>query len=230
MSRIDSKDAERDLKRFATKAIPHANRDAINQTAFAARGMWIKRVRDTFTLRNTFTTRQIIVEKARGTDMHSMRAVLGSKAPYQGSREDRQTKRKRGKHGIAVPTAAAAGQTGRRTRPIRKAYQLRAIRLAKSPSGSVRQKNAVAIRKAITSGRRIAYLRVGNRHSIVRVLGAARARRHRFRTLYDLSKPVIGIRAAPTLGPVVRDARKMAPVIFHQCVARQLRINGVFGY
>ncbi len=224
-----TKQAVDDLNKLSRKALPHAHRDSINHVAFAARTMWIERVQKTFTLRNTYTKRSIVVDKARGTNIRLMRAVLGSRADYMGDREDGQTKRKRGKHGVAVPTAAAAGQTGRsRTRLIRAAFALKAIRLGRGARGTDRQRNAVAIRQAITSGRRVAFLRIGNRRSLVRVLGSLKRRKHKFRTLYDLSRARIRIKPAPTLKPVVKEARKIAPFVYLRMIHEQIARNRLF--
>lgn len=225
MSRVEglikqTKAFEKDLGTFHRNAVPHANRNALNQTAFAARKMWITNVRKEFTNRNTFTTRQIRVVKASGTNLHKMKAVIGSLAPYMGKREKGETKRAKGR-GVAIPTAAAAGQSGRkRTRLIRKAFRLRSIRLPSRGKGSEAQRNAVSIRKAVASGKRVAYLERGNQRGLVRIGG--RARKRTFRTIYNLSRRTVRVKPEPTLAPTMASARQFAPLVYREALKAEI--------
>ena len=223
----DVKRFERHLKFFAAKAVPHANRDAINGMAFGARKVWIKEVQQAFTLRNTWTTRQIRVVRATGIDMARMQSVVGSLAPYMDEREFGETKHKKGKHGIAIPTSAAAGQTGRRrTKVIQRRNALKAIRLHQAVRGGQKQRNAAAIRIAIKSGRRVVYLEKGNRRGLVRITGGKR--RPKLRTLYDLSKATVKVKAEPTLGRTMEQATQTAPLFYKAALIAQLKRNRLF--
>lgn len=220
-----SREFEASLLVMRRKAWPHATRDAVNESAFVGRKLWVKEVKDSFVNRNPFTVRSLRVEKARGTLIVEQHAVLGSVADYMDEQEDGETKTSRGK-GVAIPTAAAAGQQGRvRTKVIQRRYALKAIQLHQAVSGSRERKNAAAIAQAVRGGRRVAFLDKGDRRGIVRVMGSKK--KPRVRVLYDLSHPSVRRAAEPTLGRTIDRVRSMVPAIYAGALLKQLRRHGI---
>jgi hypothetical protein len=211
------------LKDLPAKALPHAARNTLNGAAFAARAEFNQRLGKNLTLRNTFTTRGTIVEKARGTNVNTMQAVLGNTRSYVGEREGNATNVKRGKHGVAVPTPAAAGQggTGKRTKTIRRKNFLSALSIARRVSGSPKRRNAAALRMA-AKGTGVAYLDLGRRKGLFRVTGSAK-RGMRITMLYDLSKPTTEVKARPSMQQAIEAVSAQLPAIALKAFEDQLR-------
>lgn len=227
---VDTRDFDRlkhDLEVTAKRAVPHAARNAVNRCAFEARAGWVAETRSTFVQRNTFTERSLQVDKARGTDMASMAATVGSTADYMARREDGELKGpKHGKH-VAIPTVSGA-RGGAITSPIRKPNRLSAIRLAPRPGSTSKQRNAIAIRMARAKGQRFAFLETPRGGGIVRVLGGKR--KGPVRMVWDLSRGAVRIKPMPSLQ---RTLTKLGPrfVAIHEgAILEQLKRNKVLGY
>jgi hypothetical protein len=220
---------ERDLGRFVLQAVPHATRNAINSVAFLTRKQWVSEIQKSFTLRNTWTVRQLRVEKANGTDISTMQAVVGSLADYQGRREEDSTLHKRGRVGIAIPTPAAAGQAAsatKRTRLITTRNKLGAIQL-KRVRGGRDKKNAVAIAMARRAGGGVVYLDWrGGKRGLYRVTG----KHGKLRKLYDLSHDVVKIKKRPTLARVLTVVGPLVPGIAQAALVGQLKRWRMLGY
>src|SRR5688500_5442350 len=103
------KELVRDLKTAREKALPYAVKTSLNTAAFEARKVWQGEIRRSFTNRNAFTERSVLVERASGNDARRMFATVGSTAPYMGTQEEGGTVKGRGKR-KAIPGPAAAGQ------------------------------------------------------------------------------------------------------------------------
>jgi len=230
MFEIDVKDANRlarDLDHFAKKSVPHAARNALNDLAFTGRRVWAEEQRQTFTVRNTWTGRQNRVDKARGTNVRTMQATLGSLAEYMDEREFGETKQKKGKHGVPIPTLYARG--GSKKRRVRKPHRLPQIRLSHSGSSKRgRQERAVAIKRAFSSGNKFVYLEQGNRKGIIKLLGSRR--KPKYRTVWDLSRPTVRVEPVPTLQPALVKLNKLGPSIWTRALIDQARRNQVLGY
>lgn len=218
----DARAFEARLANIRDRAIPHAVRDALNELAFVARAEWVDIIGARFTLRNRFTERSLRVTKARGTDMGSMQAVVGSTADYMRDQEQGARKGKRGKHGLAIPTPAAAGQSpkaSKRTRVIRRGYYLGAMRVVDRVQGSQRAKNAAAIAMAKRTGG-IAYLETENNKGLYRIMGTKK--RPKPRMIYSLNESSVTIEPTRTLSAAMLEANARAPAITIAAMQRQI--------
>ncbi len=213
----------RTLERIRAKALPHATRDTLNQLAFDGRKVWQKTMGKAFTLRNTFTTRSFAVTKATGTNMRDMQSVLGSLQPYMRDQELGATQGSKGKHGVPIPTPTASGEgmsANPRKRLVRRANWLSAIRLGSRPGSSAKQRNAIAISRAKRDGTKTAFLELGKRKGIVRIMGGKKGK---LRMVWDMSKRSISIPQTPTLEPTMEVMRKRGPRIAERHALLQIR-------
>lgn len=224
-------EARRDLQTFASKAVPYAARNALNTIAFEARGEWQRQIKGSFTLRNRFTERSILVTKAQGRDVSRMASFVGSVAPYMGDQESGATVR--GKSGLkGIPAPAAAGQQpgGKRTRLVRAANRLGAINVAHPRlTGSRQQRNAIALAVARRKGQKVALLeRPKGGKGLFRLMGGKR--RIRTRLLWDFSKRSVRVKSEPTLQRTLSAVSRKVPHILLASTLEQLRRNRIFGY
>lgn len=204
--------AAKTLEDVRSKALPYAAREGINTIAFELQREWQGQIKRAFVLRNSFTARSVRVEKAKGLDVRSMKAVVGSVAPYMDEQEFGATKTKHGKHGVPVPTSSAAGQAqgATRTRPVQRRNYQSAIQLRNRISGTRQRKNAAAIAQAVRSGTRTAFIETSSgRKGIVRITGTKRLK---LRMIWDLSKDSVRTAPEPTLGRSMKsmDGRSMS--------------------
>lgn len=214
---------DRDLKLMRKRAIPHAIRDGLNNTAFEARKTWQDEIHRTFTTRNRFTENSVRVEKARGIDIRNMQAVVGSVAPYMHDAEFGVTESKKGKHGSPIPTSVASGE-GRgtsRKRPVRRPNQHRNIDLKPTRRGSRHQRNAGAIQNAKAKGFKHVFLDLGRRKGIFRLSGGKR--RTKLDMIWDLSHSTVRIKPHPTLQPTVKTVEGFAPGIHRRALIKQFQ-------
>lgn len=229
----DLRRLERDLETLKSKAVPYALRNSLNTAAFEGRKLWLEEQRGELVLRNTWTARQVRVEKARGLNVRNMVAVVGSLAPYMREQEFGGRRSGGGRHGLPIPTSVAAGQgmgTQPRTRLVRGANKLGAIRLTTRGRnrGHRRQRNAIAIAQAIKSGSKYVFLELENSKGIFQITGGRR--KPRIRMIWDISRGSVVIPPHPTLGPALESLGYMMPRIHAQAFLEQLRMHGVFGY
>lgn len=224
-------EARRDLRNFAERAVPFAARNALNTLAFEARTQWQREIRGAFTLRNRFTERSILVTKAQGRDINRMAALVGSTAPYMGDQE--QGALVRGRSGLkGIPAPAAAGQQpgGKRTRLVRAANRLGAIKVSHPTlKGDRRQRNAIALALARRKGQTVALLeRPKGGKGLFRLMGGKR--KVRTRLLWDFSKRAVRVPAEPTLQRTLKAVERKGEHILQASILSELRRNHVFGY
>jgi hypothetical protein len=155
---------ENNLDKFGEFALPRAVVNTLNRAAFYNREVAVRVTKGTFTLRNTFTTRSIQVNKAVShRKIARIYSEMGSTQDYMAKQEEGFQEKASGPHGIAIPTAAAADQQGQeRTRPIRRKNYLANIRINKVGI-RMRSNNSVKatrkqlmwlVREAVNSSRR----------------------------------------------------------------------------
>src|SRR4051812_15571382 len=149
---------QRELEQLAKRAIPYAARETLNGLAFAGRKIWQEQMASSLTLRNQFTQRRALVERATGSRMSEMEATLGHTEDYMRRLEAGIGERAR-RGGLAIPTEAAAGQAkgslpAGRKRAVRASLVIRVLGKLKRQSGSMPRKarNARAVREAIKNG------------------------------------------------------------------------------
>jgi hypothetical protein len=222
---------QRQLQTLASRSLPFAARETVNGMAFAGRAAWQEEMRHALTLRNRFTERRALVERATTLRMSRMQAVLGHTEPYmatlEGGGAERADKRFR-----PIPTEVAAGQAKGSTKSGRK----RAVRVANiithlsrripggGKSGSRKARNAKAIQGAIRTGRRLALLDLGKRKGIFRITGRKKLN---ISMLYDLTRRVTPVPRVPTLRRAVERASAKGPELASRALEKQFeRLKG----
>lgn len=231
--------AEKDLRLFREKAIPYAVRNTLNDAAFVGRRLWQKKMRKAFTLRNRWTQRSALVERAHGTDLGSMESQLGSAEAYLAQQEEGFVERAKGKHGVPIPTSAAADQDGAnpRTNLVNPTRYLSAINLAKRPGAVSRQaRNYAAMAQAAKAGTRFVLLELrGGKMAIFEAsshLGNVQTGNDSLtmRMVWDLSRKSVSVDAHPTMSPALDDLLPQLPSIQRRHIIKQLQRAKVFGY
>lgn len=216
MVKIDTKDLmklERRLGAIRRTAIPYAERAAVNGMAFEGRANSVASIQRNFTLRNRWTVSGLRVDKATAGKPY---AEMGSLRPYMETQELGGSKRRKGKHGVPIPTSFAAGMGLKRrprTRPVRKINYMTNIRL---PGGrrhgkNQKQANAIAARKAAP----YAYFKTTRAEGIFKIQG------RKAKMVYDLSRPSVDITRRPWLRPAV--ASIQAETHFYKALQFQLK-------
>lgn len=223
---IEDNGLKRDLETVAKRAVPHAIRNGLNAIAFEGRKLWQAELGSKLILRNDWTTRRILVEKAKGTDVQSMQSVLRSPDEYLEKQEKGGTE----KH--AVPTGVATGE-GRganpRKRLVRRPNQVSAITLGtRARTGGRKQRNAAAIRIAAAQGKKFVFLELQKRKGLFKIKGGKR--RPMVDMVWDTTKKAHRVNPTPTLGPAVRKLEQRAPALMRSAFVDQLRRHKAFGY
>lgn len=224
---------QRQLERIAKRSVPFAARELVNSLAFEGRKIWQQEMASDLVLRNQFTQRRALVERARTLDMRRMEATLGHTEPYMRMLEFGESERA-AHEWRPIPTESAAGQArgslaGGRKRAVRPRSvitKLGAIKSGGSAGRPRKARNARAVREAIKSGRKLALLDFGRRKGIYRVSGSLK-RKAKLTKLYDLSRRVTPMPKVPTLERTLAKVRLIAPSIAHRVLTRQLQRAGV---
>lgn len=217
---------QRELEQLAKRSIPYAARETLNGLAFAGRKIWQDEMASSLTLRNAFTQRRVLVDRATGSRMSDMQAVLGHTEDYMRRLEYGIGERAR-RGGLAIPSEAAAGQAkgslpAGRKRAVKRSLVIRVLGKIKRQSRSMPRKarNARAVRDAIKNGTRLAYLELDRRRGIYKIMGGKK--RPQIRKLYDLSRRAVPLPRIPTLQRTLDAALLQAPTIALAAVQRQL--------
>jgi hypothetical protein len=218
---------QRELETIAKRSVPFAARETVNNLAFEGRAAWQDEMRQSLTLRNRFTERRALVDRARTLRMSSMEARLGHTEEYMRLLEEGKPE-KAAKRFRAVPTEVAAGQakgslSGGRKRAVRAASiitRLGSLKLAGAHLRSRKANNARAVRGAIRTGRRLALLDLGRGAGIYRIMGGKR--RPKVVKLYDLTRRRTPMPRTPTLQRALTRALSKGPAIAFAALERQL--------
>ncbi len=231
--------AEKDLKLFRAKAMPYAIRNGLNDAAFVGRRLWQRKMRAAFTLRNQWTQRSALVDRASGLDIGSMESALGSAQEYLAQQEEGFIEHAKGKHGVPIPTSAAADQDGAnpRTNLVNSNRYLSAITLSKRVSAVSRQaRNFAAMKQAEKAGTRFVLLELrGGKMGIFEGSAGFGNLSHarnstKLRMVWDLSRKSVNVDAHPTMEPALADLVPKLPSIQQKHIIRQLQRAKVFGY
>jgi hypothetical protein len=221
----DLKQYEKDLLQLRRHAFPFVTRQTLNAMAFEARGAWQGNIRESMTLRNKFTERGVLVDKAEGLDISRQQSTVGHRAPYMLGQEQGHTKIAKGSEGVPIATGYAAGQRGQaeRTRLPRRPNTMKSIALAKRSrvKGTKRQRNLVAIKQAAGSGEKYVFLDLGRSRGIFKVVGGKR--KPKINMVWDMSRRSVVIKRNPTMAPAVATTVKGAPVHYRKALVFQLR-------
>lgn len=197
--------SDKNLKRFERMlgdmrdtSVKFAQRNTLNDIAFDARKNAVENIKKDFVNRNTFTQRQLRVERARYTGDS---AELGHLQEYMEKQENS------GKGAKYIPSPASAGQSNKarkRTKSIRKANYMNAIGRAykvKKIAGSLKEQNISYLKQAKEAGAKTVILNKGNGRGIglYRVMGSKR--KPKSRLLYTLLKANVPIKKHPWMQP-----------------------------
>lgn len=216
----------RDLERTAKKAVPYAIRQALNDIAFAAKGHLQGNIRKEFILRNKWTERSVMVERARGLNPRQMQSAVFSKLDYLEKQEHGGTSTH------AVPTGVATGE-GRGANPrrklVRRPNQVSAIALGeRARKGSRKQRNAAAIHMAAKQGKKFVFLQLQRKIGLFKIRGGKR--KPMVDMIWDTSQKSHRIKPTKTLEPAVARAEVAMPKLMTNALIKQLRMHKVFGY
>lgn len=242
---VDTKEIEKfynkleDIKRTA---IPFAVRNALNDTAFRARKLWIHKIKKQMVLKNTYTTsgRNIRVEKAKGLKVNSMESIVGAIESYMAMQETGGVETKKGKHGVSIQTSVATGEGrgAKRRRTVRGVNKMARIILAKRHGNSPRQRNAVAIKQAAKKGHKHVFLELNDDRAGLfkiqmksrnvkgtrnKISGLKEKVVGRLDMVWDLSRSSVRVPRNPTLGPTVDAMNKVAPRLYITRLKEQIR-------
>ena len=224
-----------DLDKLVKRALPYAARETVNTLAFEGRRIWQDEMASSLTIRNAFTQRRALVERARTTNIDAMEARLGHTEEYMRRLEFGEPERAE-KHWRPIPTEIASGEgkgalSGGRKKAVRRPNIITALGSLKGKSFAGRPRkarNARAIAQALKSGKRLALLDMGRRKGIYRVKGSKR--RPELLKLYDLSRRVTPMPRIPTLQRTMGKTSPLGPQVAYRALLKQLRRAGVKGY
>ena len=221
MSRV--KKYARLLKRAGPNAMKYASANYLTTLAFEARKQWQADIPGAMTVRSRGTVKRIGVDKARPVSINQQVSAVGHMANYMKTQESGDSRRKRGKHGIPIP-AAAAGTRGPSRRKLGKKNYRSNIDLSVRAPGDGKKQVAIAFSMARKrGGSREFFLELApNRKGIYRITSGAK--RGRMKKIWDLSKSSVVIPENPTMLPAVRKAVKIhGASAWRKSVAFQLR-------
>lgn len=232
---------ERDLTKFKKRALPFATKKTLNDAAFAQQKIIRADLNDKFILRNAYTRQSIRVDRAQTLRVARQEAITGSTAEYMEDQEFGGLKRKSGKHGVAIPTSYAAGQSMKlkpRTRRISKKHRLSSIRLSSRKYANKKQEIVLKVRHAVQSGQKYFYHDFGNKKKkgIFKVIGGSKRSkrgwpgRAKIRMVYDLSETSVDIPKEPSFYPSQREVVRMLPALYVDALRFQLRRYKILGY
>jgi hypothetical protein len=205
---------EAELDRINKYGIPNAVRTSLSTAASETVEFCRENLGAKFTLRNTYTARSIVSDRATQRDIRDMQSAAGSLQAYMAQQEEGFSHEATGKYGVAIPTPASSGEvTGvskRLKTMLRKNYlrnlnPISAHSMA-NPMGPNFNKGrggvALAARAAIEEGSRVIFIDRRRDHyhrktGFYRVMGGHLKNPHqrglypagaRLRLLYSLDK------------------------------------------
>lgn len=218
---------QRELERLAKRSVPYAARDTVNGLAFAGRAIWQEQMASSLTLRNAFTQRRALVERATGTRIFYMEARLGHTEDYMRRLEFGIGETAKS-GGLPIPTETAAGQSkgslpGGRKAAVKRSLIIRTLGKIKRQSRSMPRKarNARAVQQAIKDGTRLAYLELGRKRGIYKIKGGRR--NPEIFKLYDTTRRSVPLPRVPTLQKTLELALLQGPTIGLAAIERQLQ-------
>lgn len=193
------------------------NRAAFETQAEAKRGLSTR-----MQIRNKWTERSIRVNKASTSNMQS---VVGSTQEYMKKQETGGTERASGRTGVAIATSVASGE-GRGAKPrkklVRRPNKVSSIALAgRMRTGNRKQRNAVAVKTAVKTGKRYVFLELQRRKGLFRVYGGKR--NPRIEMVHDLSRKTVRTPRNPWLMPAATREAARQPRYYAQQLALQLK-------
>lgn len=239
------KELEKDLKTFAKKAQPFAQRDMLNKTVFEGRKLAHKSIENRMFLKGVgkrWTLGSVQVDKAKGLNSRSMVATLGSLQDYMAKQEFGGFKHSKGKEGIPIATRKASGEgrgSGPRKRLPKKGNRAkfrnsfsRGLRKPKTK----KQELLFKVQDAVSTGRRQFYHDFGGskKKGIFRVTGGRKNFKRgwpvgaRIQMMYSLEEQSVRIPKNPWLLPTTKLITKHMPEFYKAAIIKQLQRRGLF--
>lgn len=228
---------ENELDKFGEHALPFAVRDTLNTSAFETSKRAKRTAGMAFTMRNKFTERSIQFEKTFQKSISRMESAAGSLQEYMRQQEEGFTKVKKGKHGVPVPTAFAAGQgtAMARTRPVKRINWINKLALTRRRKAAGRGEELMdTVHEAVQTGKRTVFLKDLRHPGIYKVLGGRKntkrgwPRGARLRMLYSLDEPTITTEKHEWLEPAANMVLARQGDIYRKSIERQIQINRSF--
>ena len=238
--RIDTRELEemcKGIEILGERAVPFAIRDTLNKAAWETFGEARVEIGKRFLERNTWTRRSTRFIKAGGRDISKMRSEIGSVQLYMRKQEEGFERTSTGKHGVAIPTSASAGegQSRRRTKVIQKKNYLSRLR---PPRNNVRGKtrSIVAIKEAVRLGKRNVFINqaddlFGRPSGFYRVVGGRKVKKGwrwpkgvRLEMLYSTERTKVKTEPHAWLGPATDRVVKNLDRIYRDAIERQIQI------
>lgn len=212
------------LEKMSSRAVPFATLNAINKAAFATRSSAQGVISRDMVERNAFTRRSVLVDKARGLNIRTQSAEVGSVQPYMETQEFGGTVRGNGR-AKPIPTAYAAGQDGqaRRTKLPSRVNKMRNIKVGPRSRKATLFQSAIMAAKAgdkfiKTSGKRAAIYRVWGKRKRKGQWTSVK-----MRMVYDMSRRSVRVPASPWLAPAVRETARQWPEILKKEILYQIK-------
>lgn len=222
----------RKLQLLSDEALPAAVEYTLNELAVQTWKRSKRDLKDNFTLRNTWTARNMAFGKVTPgrRDISQMRSMAGSRLEYMREQQEGVKNDARGKHGVPIPTTSATGEgqgRTRRKRVLRKHYMsnLRmaqgAFMKAKRSARSSKQVLPALVSIARKMRKRFIYWESpGGKRGIFQIDG------DRLNMIYDLSEKRITSIPRPWLEEATDKVTPMFRKIYGKALFFQLRKLG----
>jgi hypothetical protein len=232
---------ENEVDRVNRYGIPNAIRTALTSAAFEARDD-ARRSLDgstgaNFTLRNTYTSRSILAERATGGKISDMRSSVGSIQEYMAEQEEGFTNVSSGRFGLAIPTRFAAGQDGGgiRTKTIRRKNFLQAVQPIKAygfnfpvkRGGNDKSAVWIAMQMAIAEGSRLIFIdrrrdHFHRRTGFYRVIGGNKRNPEgaKLKLIYSTTRKTTRVKPHKWLGPSSDRTQKRIPELYRKSLIK----------
>jgi hypothetical protein len=222
----DFKRLTRDLEAVSKGAFPHASRNALNAIAFEGRRIWQSELGRAFVLRNDWTTRRLLVTKAKGARMQGMRSTLESPDVFLLKQEAGGIENRSVPTGIATTEGRGANP---RRRLVSKPNKVSSISLApRLAKGNRKQRNAIAIRQAQAAGKRFVYLDTARHKGLFRLTGGKRLKS--VDMVWDTTSKSHVVHRTPTLQRTINRLEPKCPALMTSALVEQLKRHKAFGY
>lgn len=205
------------------KAQVIAAKNTLNTMAFLTRKNAQREISTEFINRNTFTQRQIQVDKADGLRLADLESHVGAteKADYMELQELGGTREPSGSgKSLAIPTDEARG--GSKTRPVTKADYLRRVK-AKSVQGPHKRPGSFRsklIASAAVAAKKGKYL---NYHTGIYRVISFKDGQFKLEMIYNTKEKSVPIKETPWLMPSTRQPIRDSQSIYDSQVRKLLR-------
>lgn len=198
----DIKRLERRLRALNERALPFATKATINSMAFDSQKLGRQNIQERMVLRNKYTVQSVRVDQARGLNISTQAATMGSIADYMDEQEFGGTKSRKTGKSVGIPTSFSAGLSRGakpRTRLTRNSYKMASISLRRGQKrgANIRQQNAINIATSLGG---FTYLDLGRRKGIFKI-----DKKGNPTMIHDLTRASVKIPQTKWMLPAVND-------------------------